>query len=54
MQNIVSLNTHSESSVVFEKTASGEAILFKVIHRIITKEAPCFNKGRNSCNDLGR
>ncbi len=23
-------------------------------HRIITKEAPCFNKGRNSCNDLGR
>lgn len=26
----------------------------RLIHRIITKEAPCFNKGRNSCNDLGR
>lgn len=23
-------------------------------HGIITKEAPCFNKGRNSCYDLGR
>lgn len=28
--------------------------LWKHFHRIITKEAPCFNKGRNSCNDLGR
>ena len=28
--------------------------LWKHFHRIITKEAPCLNKGRNSCNDLGR
>ena len=28
--------------------------LWEHFHRIITKEAPCFNKGRNSCNDLGR
>ena len=28
--------------------------LDQAYHRIITKEAPCFNKGRNSCNDLGR
>ena len=45
MQNIVSLNTHSESSVIFEKTASGEAIPFKVIHQTDTPEA--FGGGKN-------
>ena len=38
MQNIVSLNTHSESSVIFEKTASGEAIPFKVIQSIVPRK----------------
>ena len=28
--------------------------LWKHFHRIITNSSPCFNKGRNSCNDLGR
>ena len=45
MQNIVSLNTHSESSVIFEKTASGEAIPFKVIQQTDTPEA--FGGGKN-------
>ena len=45
MQNIVSLNTHSESSVIFEKTASGEAIPFKVIQQTDTPKA--FGGGKN-------